>query len=57
MNDFYQFDKMSLEENKENLDWGKHENEYKKENSYGVENRNDMKLIQNNEVKNIAEFN
>ena len=53
----YQVDKMSLEETKENLDQFKHVFEYEQNNSYGIENRNYMTRISNNEVKNIAECN
>ena len=35
----------------------KHAFEYEKKNSFGIENRNDMTRIHNNEVKNIAEYN
>ena len=48
---------MSLEETKENLDWRKHTFEYDKKISYGIKNQNDMTLIHNNEVNNIAECN
>ena len=47
---------MSLEETKEKLDWRKRAFEYEKKNSNGIENRNDMTRIHNNEVKNIAEY-
>ena len=47
-NDLYGFGKMSLEETKENLDWRKRAFEYKKKNSYGIQNRNDMTHIQKN---------
>ena len=56
-NNLYQVDKTSLEETKEKLDWRKRAFEYKKKKSYGIENRNDMTCINNNEVKNIAECN
>ena len=56
-NNLYQFDKMSLEETEENLDWSKRAFECKKKNSYGIENRNDMRCMHNNEVNNIAECN
>ena len=48
---------MSLEETKEKLDWRKSAFEYEHNNSYGVENRNGMMRMHNNEVKNIAECN
>ena len=54
-NDLYEVEKMSLEEIKEKLDWRKRVFEYKKKNSYGIEIRNDMTRIHNNEVKNMAE--
>ena len=44
-NNFYQVDKMSLEETKEKLDWRKRAFEYKQKKSYGIENRNDMMRI------------
>ena len=47
---------MSLEETKEKLDLSKHVFEYKKKNSYGIENRNDMTRIHDNEGKNISEY-
>ena len=56
-NDLYEVDKTSLEETKEKLDWCKRAFEYENKNSYGIENRNDMTLIHNNEVKNITEYN
>ena len=46
---------MSLEETKEKLDWLVRAFEYKKKHSYGIENRNDITRILNNEVKNISE--
>ena len=55
VNDLYEVDNMSLEDTKEKLDWHKYAFEYKKKNSYGIENRNDMTRIQNNEVNNTAE--
>ena len=55
-NDLYEVEKMSLEERKK-LDWRKRSFEYKKKDSYGIENRNDMMHIHNNEVNNIAEGN
>ena len=42
---------MILEETKEKLDWRKRAFEYEKRNSYGIEIRNDMMRIHNNEVK------
>ena len=53
----YQVDKMSLKETKEKLDWCKGAFEYKQNNSYGIENINNMTCLHNNEVKNIAECN
>ena len=53
----YQVWKMSLEETKEKRDWRKRAFEYEQNNSYGIENINDMMNIHNNEVKNIAEYN
>ena len=47
-NDLYQVDKKSLEETKDKLDWCKCAFEYKKKNSYGIENRNDMICMNNN---------
>ena len=55
-NDLYEVEKMSLEETKK-LDWLKRAFKYEKKDSYGIENRNDMMHIHNNEVKNIAEGN
>ena len=54
-NNLYQVDKMSLEETKEIIDWNKRAFEYKKKHLYGIENRNDMTRMHNNEVNNIAE--
>ena len=51
----YIVNKMSLEETKESLDCHKRAFEDEKKNSYGIENRNDMTRIHNNEVNNIAE--
>ena len=48
---------MSLEDTKEKLDWHKCVFEYKKNNSFGIENWNDITCINNNEVKNVAEWN
>ena len=56
-NDLYKVYRMSLEETKEKLYWRKRSFEYKKKNVYGIESRNDMTRIHNNNVKNIAEFN
>ena len=53
----YIVNKMSLEETKESLDCHKRAFEDEKKNSYGIENRNDMTRIHNNEVNNIAEWN
>ena len=39
------------------LEWRKHVFEYEQKNSYGIENRNDMIRIHNNEVNNISEWN
>ena len=39
------------------LDWRKRAFEYKKKNSYGIENQNGMARIHNNEVKNTVEWN
>ena len=54
-NDLYEFDKTSLEETRENFDWRKHAFEYEKKKSYGIENRNGIMHIHNNEIKNKAE--
>ena len=43
-NDLYQVDNMSLEETKEKLEWRKRAFEYKNKNSYGIENRNDIRV-------------
>ena len=55
------FEKTSLEETKENLEWRKRAFEYKKRNAYGIENRNDMTndmtRISNKKLKNKAECN
>ena len=48
---------MSSEETKEKLDRRKSLFEYEKKILYGIENRNDMMPIHNNEVENIAECN
>ena len=53
----YQVDKISLEDTKKKLDWRKRAFEYEQNNSYGIENQNDMTRIHNNEVKNIYECN
>ena len=53
--DLYEVEKMSLEETEENIDWIKRAFEYEKKNSYGIENRNDMTHMHNNELNNIAE--
>ena len=55
--DLYEVETMNLKETKERLDWRKRAFEYEKTNSYGIENRNDMTRIYNDEVDNIAEFN
>ena len=39
------------------FDWRKRAFEYNQNNSYGIENQNDMTRIHNNEVNNIAECN
>ena len=54
-NDLYEGDKMSLEETKENLDGYKNVFEYRKKHLFGIENKNDMTHMHNNEVNNIAE--
>ena len=56
-NNVYQVDKISLEDTKEKLDWCKCAFEYENKNSYGIENRNYMTRIHNNEVNNIDECN
>ena len=56
-NDLYEVDNMSLEETKENIYWHKHAFEHEEKNSYGIENRNGMTRIDDNEVKNTAERN
>ena len=48
---------MNIEETKEELEWRKRAFEYEQKNVYGIENRNDMTHIHNNEVKNIDEWN
>ena len=53
----YQVDKISLEDTKENLDRRKPAFEYEKKNSYGIEDRNYITCIHNNEVNNISECN
>ena len=45
---------MSLEETKEKIDWRKRGFEYEKKNSYGIENRNDMTRIHDDEVNKIT---
>ena len=47
-NDVYQFDEMSLEETRENLEWRKRVFEYERNNLNGIENRNDVTRIHNN---------
>ena len=56
-NYLYKYERVSLEETKENIDWRKRAFEYEKKNSYGIENRNYMTRMQNNEVRNISECN
>ena len=56
-NDLYGVDKMSLEETKEKLDWRKRAFQYENKHLYGIENRNYMTSIHNNEVQNIYECN
>ena len=56
-NDLNFFDKITLEETKENIDWYKRAFESEEKNSYGIEYLNDMTRMHNNEVKNIAEYN
>ena len=41
-NDLYQFERMSLEEAKEKIEWHKREFEYKQKSTYGIENQNDI---------------
>ena len=53
----YQVDKISLEDTKKKLYWRKCAFEYEQNNSYGIENRNDMTRIHNNKVNNISECN
>ena len=48
---------MSLEYKKESLEWHKHGFECGHENTYGIENRNDMTRINDDEVNNISECN
>ena len=56
-NDIYQVDKMSLEENKNKLEWRKRAFECKDKNSYGIEKQNYMIHIHGKEVNKIAECN
>ena len=55
-NDPYQVDKISLEENKEKLEWFKREFEYVQKNSYEIEKRNYMIHIHDKEVSKIAKY-
>ena len=52
-NNLYKVEKMSFEGTKENLDWHKCAFEDEKKNSYGIENRNDMMRIHNNDRGSI----
>ena len=45
---------MSLEDAKEKLEWSKRAFECKLRNTYGIENRNDMKCIHDDKVTKIA---
>ena len=54
-NYLYQVERMSLEDNKEKIDWHKHAFECKQKNSYVIENKNDMTHMHDKEVNKIAE--
>ena len=47
---------MSLEDTKEKNDFRKRALGYENKNSCGIENRNDMTRIHNNEANNMAEL-
>ena len=56
-NELYQVDHMSLENIKEKLEQIKRAFECKIENTYGIENQNDMTRICDNKLNNISECN
>ena len=56
-NELYQIDNMSLEDKKEKLERCKRSFEWKLENTYRIENQNDMTRINDDKVNKIAEWN
>ena len=48
---------MSIEDDKEKIEWHKCAFECKQKRSYGIENKNDVTRIHDKEVNKIAEFN
>ena len=56
-NNLHQVENMNLEETKEKPDWCKRAFRRKQKVTYGIENKNDMTRIHENEVNKISEWN
>ena len=56
-NEIYHIENISLDGIKEKLEWHRRAFYCKQENTYGIENQNDMKCVHYNEVNKISECN